>query len=107
MADNCSSAAFCISGAHKQLGDLDLDAINLELWINGEKVQAGLSSAILGHPLDSLCELSRFRAKWGRSVEAGSVVLAGAATAAVAVKRGDKVQLKAGSLGELDFTVEG
>jgi 2-oxo-3-hexenedioate decarboxylase len=74
----------------------------------GERhTEAGNSNAILGDPWLSLIDASRLAGAAGQTLEAGEIVLAGAATAAVALQPGDSILLTVESLGTVGFNVEG
>ena len=60
------------------------------------------STAILGHPLRLLCAASRVA---GEVLEAGSLVMAGGATAALALKPGAHVRWDTQHLGRVGFTM--
>jgi 2-oxo-3-hexenedioate decarboxylase len=77
IADNSSAAAFTI-GSWKPLPD-GLDNLGVLLEVDGRVVQIGSTAAILGDPRRALSTGVRLAGK----VEAGWVLLAGAATAAV------------------------
>ena len=103
VADNCSSAAYRIgewlppTTSVKDLG--------ITLKINQEVVQTGNSNAILGNPMESLVEMSRMAQKYGVIIEPGAVILAGAATSAVHIHAGDKVEAHFDNLGTVEFQV--
>lgn len=105
VADNCSSSHFVLS--KKAVNPLEVDIGNLEMVmsINGQIAQTASSSAISGHPGNSLVQLCELLAKRGRSVPAGSIILAGAATQAVALEPGMKVQLTVQNLGEVSIEI--
>ena len=103
IADNCSSAAYV-------LGDwlpptTIIQNTPIALVINGETNQSGNSNAILGNPIASLVEMSRMANKYSVSVEAGHVILAGAATSAVYVQIGDKIEGQFEGLGTVSLEV--
>lgn len=93
IADNSSAAAFAI-GSWKPLPD-DLDNLGVLLEVDGRVVQIGSTAAILGDP--------RRAVSWGvrlaGRVEAGWVLLAGAATAAVPLVKGAHVRAVVEGLG--------
>lgn len=105
VADNCSSAAYIIGDW--MAPDTPFAAREITLKINGESVQEGNSNAILGNPLASLVELARILSENGEAIEAGTVVLAGAATSAVYLKSGDKVEGLFEGMGSVQLTVTG
>ena len=103
VADNCSSTAYV-------LGDwlpstTSVQNLSIRLVINGEISQSGNSNAILGNPIESLVEMSRMASKYGVSVEASQVILAGAATSAVYLQIGDKVEGQFEGLGTISLEV--
>ncbi len=98
VADNCSSCGF-ILGEARPLAGLDLASIPMEMSIDGQVVQKGSSADIMGHPGASLAALAGMLADRGRSIPAGSLVLAGAATQAVPLRPGANVRLAGGPLG--------
>ncbi|QFU23610.1 4-oxalocrotonate decarboxylase [Shewanella sp. YLB-09] len=103
VADNCSSTGFCI-GAWQEAG-LDLSNLGMVMEIDGTAVQIGSSAAILGNPYRSLVAAARVAGEAGKTLPAGSIVLAGAATAAEALKPGVHVKLHSEKLGCAEFTV--
>jgi 2-oxo-3-hexenedioate decarboxylase len=105
IADNCSSAAYVIGDW--MAPDTPIEAQEITLQINGEVVQRGNSNAILGNPLASLVEIARILHENGEVIEAGAVILAGAATSAVYLKSGDKVEGLFEGLGPVQLTVSG
>lgn len=103
IADNCSSAAFCVGQWHKP--GLDLTNLGMVMSVDGKARQIGSSAAILGNPYRSLLAAARLAALTGQTLEAGSIVLAGAATAAEALPAGSSVRLETEGLGRVDFSV--
>jgi len=103
IADNCSSTAYVIG--EWLAPDTPFHAQDITLQINGEAVQQGNSNAILGNPLASLVEIARILHENGEVIEAGAVILAGAATSAVYLQPGDKVEGLFEGLGTVHLTV--
>ena len=103
VADNSSSAALVIGAWRHDFGPLN--HMPMRLLFDGEVVQAGSSEAILGDPLEALVAAARLAAADGRKLEAGEIVLAGAATAAEALRPGVKVRVEADGLGAAGFVV--
>jgi len=90
VADNCSSTALVV-GEHLPVGT-NLSDVSMQLIINGEERQSGSTNAILGNPWESVVVASRLVSQAGRSLPAGSLIMAGAATAAEYLKSGDHVE---------------
>lgn len=103
IADNASSSGFVIGPW--QPGDTDISNLGMVMEFNGRPVQIGSSAAILGHPLRSLAAASRLAAESGLQLEAGWVVMAGAATAAQAVAPGSFIRTVVEELGTVAISV--
>lgn len=94
IADNSSSSHF-VCGPWVEFKSPDqLKGARLEMYVNDELAQAGDAKEISGDPIQSLVQLCSLLADNNRQLEAGSIVLAGAATAAVEMKDNQKVELK-------------
>jgi 2-oxo-3-hexenedioate decarboxylase len=105
IADNCSSSGFVLGRTLKNPREIDLGNLGMLLEVNGKSVQFGASSAILGHPAASLVELVRMLSLRGRALPAGSIVLAGSATAAIPLEIGMEVKTIIQDLGAVTLQV--
>lgn len=103
VADNSSSAAFFLGGFSRP--DTDVSNLGIVLSIDGAAREIGSSAAILGHPLRALVAAARMTARSGHVLEPGDIVLAGAATAAVPLAPGMRVEADVQSLGRVSFSV--
>jgi len=103
VADNCSSTGFTIGAWHPV--NTNIRGIPMSLVIDGETVQSGNSDAILGNPLESLVNAARLALLNGEILKPGDIVLAGAATSAVYLKKGQTVVAIAEGLGEASLKV--
>lgn len=106
VADNCSACAFALGPVSPPAG-LSLAGLKIELLLGDKVVQAGSSDAILGHPAQSLAELSALLASRGEAIPAGSVVLSGAATQAVALPVWTEVRATVAGLGDARVQTRG
>ncbi len=104
IADNASSSGFVIDGWARF--PANLSDLHVTLAINGEIRQSGSSSAILGNPLRSLVAAARLAAQAGITLQAGWIVLAGAATSAEELKAGAKVDAHVDGIGSVKFSVQ-
>lgn len=102
VADNCSSARYVVGPLCAP--DSLLDNLGVVLRFDGRPVQIGSSAAILGQPLRALAEISRLLHQQERVLPAGSLILAGAATAAEALRPGLHVSVEVAGLGGCAFT---
>jgi 2-oxo-3-hexenedioate decarboxylase len=75
------------------------------LEIDGRLVEAGSTAAILGRPLRALAAAARLAPRG--FLEAGTVIFAGAATAAVPLKNGVHVRATVSGLGTVGFSTVG
>ncbi len=105
VADNSSSAYFVLGEAVTPQSGARFDQLKIEILENDSVVHSDLSSAILGNPLLSLCELVKLLAEQNLSLPAGSIVLAGAATAAIELKYGQKMTATLDTIGAVEFSV--
>jgi len=103
VADNCSAGVYVV-GAWNRPG-VDLDNLGMLIEFNGRVVATGSSAAILGHPARSLAAASRLLGAAGRQLEAGWVVMAGSATAALPLAAGTHVRVTVQHLGHADLHV--
>lgn len=103
VADNCSSSGFVVGNWSR-----DFNAINnayVGLSINGRVRQGGSTAGILGNPLRSVVQCSRLLAEREEVLPAGSFLMAGAATPAEALSKGDFVEIDINGLGKAGFHV--
>jgi 2-oxo-3-hexenedioate decarboxylase len=103
VADNCSSAGYVIGDWRKP--DIDLADLSMTLVIDGCEVAKGSSKAILDHPLNALVEAVKCISESGELIQAGQVILAGAATAAVSLEKGQSVSVNVEQLGSCGFKI--
>ncbi len=104
VADNCSSTGYALG---KWLpASTNIQDINIGLSINGEVVHEGNTNAILGNPWESLVAALRLAKENGEILGDNSIILAGAATPAVYLKKDDEVLASADGLGEVSFSVK-
>lgn len=97
LADNTSAGAFVV-GPWCPVPD-GLDNLGVLLEIDGRVVQVGSTAAILGDPRRAFDEGVRLAGQHGVRLRTGWVFLAGAATAAVALRPGAHVRTVVEKLG--------
>lgn len=105
IADNSSSSYFVTGPWTEDFKGTDLRKLNMKMYVNGELVHEAQSNEISGDPVVSVIELCKLLKERNRKLPAGSIVLAGAATAAVALQKGMIVKLQVDSLPELQVGV--
>jgi 2-oxo-3-hexenedioate decarboxylase len=68
---------------------------------NGEMVALGASTAVMGHPEDAVALLVKVLHELGETLLAGSFVMSGGITEAIAVKPGDFIVARFQELGSV------
>ena len=106
VADNCSSAGIVVGAWSRNFAGLGNASVRMQF--DGRDVQVGSTAAILGHPLRSVVQASRLLHGANMSLPAGSLIMAGGATAAEALRPALHVQCRIGSgntaLGSVAFS---
>ena len=103
VADNTSASRFVVGGRIAAARDIDLRTLGIVLEKNGEPVSFGAGAAVLGHPAAAVAMLVNHLGKRGQSLPAGSLVLSGGITEAVAVQAGDNITLRVQHLGSVSL----
>jgi len=101
VADNCSSAGVVVGEFSADLSRLNNRGVTMRF--NGRPVALGSTGAILGNPLRSVVQASQLASAAGLVLPAGSLIMAGAATAAEALAPGLHVSVDIGGLGRAEF----
>lgn len=103
VADNASSAGFIVGGWHRP--DVDIDNLGLIMSFDGRPVEMGSTAGILGSPIRGLVAAARLAAQQNLALEAGSLILVGAATSAIALRPGVSVRAEFQTLGNVAFNI--
>jgi len=103
IADNGSSARFVGGGRARYVDELDLRTLGAVLEKNGEIVALGASAAVMGHPAEAIAMLVNILAELGETLPAGSFVMSGGITEAIAVQPGDCVIARFQELGSVSI----
>ena len=103
IADNTSAAGFVTGSNSRKVADLDLVSMGVVLEKNGEIVELGAGAAVLGHPAASVAMLANMLAERGEEIPAGTFIMTGGITAAVAVEKGDNINMRCQNLGSVSM----
>lgn len=103
VADNTSAARFVVGGRAVDARSVDLRTTGIVLEKNGVPVALGAGAAVLGHPAAAVAMLVNHLGRRGKSLPAGSLILSGGATEAVAVQAGDHVTLRMQGMGSVSL----
>ena len=101
IADNTSSSRFVAGGQARDPRELDLRTLGVVLEKNGEIIATGAGAAVLGHPANSVAMLANMLGARGEHIPAGTFIMTGAGTEAVAVAKGDTVTARFQELGSV------
>ncbi len=101
VADNASSGMYVISDKKVDPKGINLKTIAMELYKNGEKINAGVGGDVLGDPAYSVAWLANTLWEYGVILKKGEVVLSGALTAALASEAGEAFKAVFSELGEV------
>lgn len=99
VADNGSSARYVAGGRARYAQEIDLSTLGVVMEKNGDVVTMGASAAVMGHPADAIALLVKVLHELGEELPAGSFVMSGGITEAVAVKPGDYITARYQELG--------
>ncbi|WP_089156194.1 2-keto-4-pentenoate hydratase [Micromonospora sp. NBS 11-29] len=103
VADNTSASGFVL-GAWQPVPD-GIDNLGVLLEVDGRVVQVGSTAAILGDPRRALPDAVRLVGADGGELADDSILLAGAATAAVPLRDGAHVRVTVEGLGTASLRV--
>lgn len=103
VADNCSSSGVVIGQWSHNFAALANAYV--ALTVDGRPAQLGSTAAILGNPLRAIVQVSRLLGESGQTLPAGSLIMAGAATAAETMVAGSYVDVDVRGVGQAGFHV--
>lgn len=101
IADNASSAMYVVSEKKVDPRNIDLKTVSMGLYKNGEKINSGVGSDVLGDPAYSVAWLANALWEYGVVLKKGEVVLSGSLTAALPAEAGDNFKAVFSELGEV------
>lgn len=99
VADNASAARYVLGNQPMRLGSIELQKIDMQLWVNHSVVAVGHGSTCMGHPLRAAYWLARTLSESGQPLKAGEVILSGSLGPMVSVRKGDVIHAQLGHLG--------
>ena len=102
VADNVSSGRYAV-GTPTPVAGIDLRLVGCVFERNGELVDTAAGAGVLDHPAAAVAWFVRRLHQRGRGLPAGSVVLAGALTAAITLAPGDVVRATFDRIGAVEL----
>jgi len=103
IADNSSAARFVSGGRARNAEDIDLRTLGVVLEKNGQIVSMAAGAAVLGHPAAAVAMLANHLGKRGQELPAGTFVMTGGVTEAIAVAAGDHIAARFQYLGSVSM----
>ncbi|MDP4302197.1 2-oxo-3-hexenedioate decarboxylase [Leptothrix discophora] len=103
IADNTSAARFVIGGRARDVEDLDLRTLGVVLEKNGRIVSMAAGAAVLGHPAAAVAMMANHLGARGQEIPAGTFIMTGGVTEAIAVEAGDHVLVRFQDLGSVSM----
>ncbi|WP_420468233.1 2-oxo-3-hexenedioate decarboxylase [Panacagrimonas sp.] len=103
IADNTSASRYVVGGRIQPPSEVDLRTVGVVLEKNGVPVAFGAGAAVLGHPAAAVAMLANHLGARGQEIPAGTLILSGGITEAVAVAPGDHVNLRMQGLGSVSL----
>jgi 2-oxopent-4-enoate/cis-2-oxohex-4-enoate hydratase len=99
VADNASCGVFVIGTQHTDPATLDLAAVQMQMWKNGEPCGSGVGAAVQGHPAEAVAWLANTLGAYGIPFKAGEIILSGSLAPLVPAAPGDHFRMEVQGLG--------
>lgn len=103
VADNTSAARYVAGSVGKRVDGLDLRTLGVVVEKNGAIVATAAGAAVLGHPAASVAMLANMLARRGAHIPAGTFIMTGGLTEALAVAVGDHIHVRYQDLGSVSM----
>jgi 2-oxo-3-hexenedioate decarboxylase len=103
IADNTSASRFVIGGRARSVEALDLRTLGIVMEKNGQIVAMAAGAAVLGHPAAAVAMMANHLGQRGQEIPAGSFIMTGGVTEAIAVAAGDNINVRFQDLGSVSM----
>ena len=105
LVDSISDAATCgfvvLGGNPVKLTDVDVRRLSASLSINGQVMESGTASAVMGNPINAVVWLANKLYEFGVAMQPGDVILSGSFVKAIPFGAGDTIVALYDQLGEV------
>jgi 2-oxo-hept-3-ene-1,7-dioate hydratase/2-keto-4-pentenoate hydratase len=109
LVDSISDAATCgfvvLGGNPVKLTDVDVRRLSASLSINGQVMESGTASAVMGNPINAVVWLANKLHEFGVAMQPGDVILSGSFVKAIPFGAGDTIVALYDQLGEITLRV--
>jgi len=103
VADNTSASRFVVGGRSRHLQDVDLRTLGVVMEKNGQIVAMAAGAAVLGQPAAAVAMMANHLGARGQEIPAGTFIMTGGVTEAIAVQAGDSVAVRFQDLGTVSM----
>jgi len=103
VADNTSASRFVVGGRSRHLQDVDLRTLGVVMEKNGQIVAMAAGAAVLGQPAAAVAMMANHLGARGQVIPAGTFIMTGGVTEAIAVQAGDSVAVRFQDLGTVSM----
>ncbi|MEX8517955.1 MAG: 2-oxo-3-hexenedioate decarboxylase [Leptothrix sp. (in: b-proteobacteria)] len=103
IADNTSASRFVIGGRSRNVEELDLRTLGVVLEKNGQIISMAAGAAVLGHPAAAVAMMANHLGARGQEIPAGTFIMTGGVTEAIAVAAGDSINVRFQDLGSVSM----
>ncbi|HXQ13500.1 MAG TPA: fumarylacetoacetate hydrolase family protein [Caulobacteraceae bacterium] len=109
LVDSISDAATCgfvvLGGNPVKLTDVDVRRLSASLSINGQVMESGAASAVMGNPINAVVWLANKLHEFDVAMQPGDVILSGSFVKAIPFGAGDTILALYDQLGEVTLRV--
>lgn len=107
ITDLAACGAAMLGANPRRLDQIDIRTVRGDMIINGQTVQSGQASAVLGNPVNAVAWLANKLGEFGITFEPGDAILTGSFVRAMPVKAGDQIIARFDQgLGDVIMTLE-
>jgi 2-keto-4-pentenoate hydratase len=104
LADNAQQRSV-ILGEARPLGNLQLEQVEAQVFLNDQEVARGFGAAVLGNPLQSIAWLAGKLPEYGRKLRAGDIVMTGSFVRQFPLAPGDRARAVFSGVGEVEVSI--
>jgi len=105
LADNAQQRAVILGEPVALTPALQLDQVEARVELNGALVATGLGAAVLDHPLNSIAWLACKLGEYGRSLQAGELVMTGSLVRQFPLAPGDRARASFSGIGSVEVGI--
>ena len=105
LADNAQQRSVILGEPVALTPALQLDQVEARVELNGTVVATGVGAAVLDHPLNSIVWLARKLGEYGRSLQAGELVMTGSLVRQFPLAAGDRARASFSGIGPVEVGI--